>query len=406
MLPYFRRGFLASSAINQFGFSITYLCLLTLSIKSNPVIGVVWIFSAQYFAIAVSGTLMGLISHFISPVSIIRLSEVIRLFLISFLVFKNKVSLELLVSASFIIQLFEGFYNPCRFHFINNVFKEESEKNSFIAQLQSADNSAMLIGPAVAGILISILGVKIGFLIDAITYLINSLFWISIKNKSSIVKNRTHPWKGYQLLFSNISLLKMNIGKLFGNVLFVVWSIFLPIIIQSNYLKSSFPKIQGIAMGIMALGLLLTNLIISKLIFFKRKQSIDILFLNSSIWSTIIAISFLGYLVIFKIQSYAIIILFTAAFFFGISNAGLRTAGILIGQKITPKEYLHLVIAASDSLVRLITAGVSLIIGFLFNYYNLPLVYCFALITSLIFSFAAVSFYKKARLHNFSLEKT
>lgn len=62
---------------------------------------------------------------------------------------------------------------------------------------------------------------------------------------------------------------------------------------------------------------------------------------------------------------YSLYSIFFTSFILGIANGAFRTCGILMGTRITPKHKLHLVIAASDSIVRPVAGGMVAFIGFM-----------------------------------------
>ena len=53
------------------------------------------------------------------------------------------------------------------------------------------------------------------------------------------------------------------------------------------------------------------------------------------------------------------------ALLLGVSVACFRTGGIILGQKITPAESLHLVVSSSDSIARFWTGVLTIVYGWM-----------------------------------------
>lgn len=82
-------------------------------------------------------------------------------------------------------------------------------------------------------------------------------------------------------------------------------------------------------------------------------------YLRTGIVSILLALTLIAFSFIY--QSYFTLLF--ASFLFGIANAGLRTSSILIGTGVTPSHLMHLIISASDSIIRPMAGLTSVILG-------------------------------------------
>ena len=171
-----------------------------------------------------------------------------------------------------------------------------------------AFNSSRIIGPAIAGVLISIIGMSGCFYLNGISFLavIAALFWIKL-NKS-IIQNNNSAFKdlkeGLIFISGNRSILGLismvTVMSLFG----ISYIILMPVFV-SNVLHIGVSGL-GVLMSSIGLGALIGSLILARLGDFKYKGKLlicsiflfSLLLINFSlsksyIWS-IVSLAFLG----------------------------------------------------------------------------------------------------------------
>ncbi len=297
-----------------------------------------------------------------------------------------------MIGLSLAINLCEGIYHPSRYQFINHSITNRDKKNAFLLNLQSIDSIMMIIGPAIAGFLISMFNPQICFILDGVTYGLSFIFWLLFIDVNAIRYHKfTDILLGYKLLFSNKNLVKINLGRLLSNSMAILWGITLPIMIVNNFEEVLFAKIQGICLCFTALGLILTNFYLSRLAIHKKYGVLEIILLRTAFFSICTGLLLLYYMISVNIN---FILLWVTALMFGIITASLRSASIIIGQNVTPQDYLHLIMASGDSIVRLGSALLALLTGTILAKYNNAHIYNVGIIISFVSCILALIFYK------------
>ena len=156
--------------------------------------------------------------------------------------------------------LIDGFYIPARQVFISELLSRRADLANAIALNSASFHLARLVGPAIGGILIAIIGEGPCFLLDAISYgaVLISLFTITVNHvapttaRRSVLKQmkegieyiRFHPM--VRLLLANMSFICL-IG--------IAHSILLPILVRDVYLRG--PQDLGFLTGASGFGALI-----------------------------------------------------------------------------------------------------------------------------------------------------
>lgn len=254
-----------------------------------------------------------------------------------------------------------GIFHSNRFQYINLYFPDTKEKNLFISKLQSVDTTASILGPVVAGLVITFLPMNISFLIDSFIYLVTAIFWMVQKRVVIPNQKEMKLLEGYHVIGKMKSLRDMILARIIGGIPMVVWSALLPLLLIKYLDKNLFSSSQGMALTVMSLGVFLTNIFLPK-IKHGSMETIEKNYLSLSVLPLTIGFFIIGlgnHLEFIDLVSLCIVSLFL-----GISVACFRTGGIILGQKITSVRSLHLVIGSSDSIVRLMTGLLTVIYGF------------------------------------------
>lgn len=122
-------------------------------------------------------------------------------------------------------------------------------KNRFIARLQSVETVSGVVGPALGGMLLSLFSLKIGFFVDATTFFLSFIYWVTetATKNNDIHRNKHNVWQGYAVIIKNNNLLLMNVARIVGNYLFALWGVLLPVTLATRFVQRDFPLYQGLS---------------------------------------------------------------------------------------------------------------------------------------------------------------
>ncbi len=148
--------------------------------------------------------------------------------LLTYFTFQNQLSITLLILLSAFQGLITAFDTPCRQAFLFDMIHDRQDLPNVIALNSTLVNIARLLGPALAGILITYFGEGGCFLIDTLSYLavIGSLILIKIPEKESfkakspnhilqdltegyVYTIQSHPIRSVIILLALVSLMGM-----------------------------------------------------------------------------------------------------------------------------------------------------------------------------------------------------
>ncbi len=119
-------------------------------------------------------SLAGVISDRYNKHKIIVLTQIfamIQAFVLAFLTLSNIVNIWHIIILSIMLGLINAFDMPTRQSFVVELIEDKKDLSNAIALNSSIFNTARLIGPTIAGILISAFGEGVCFLINAISYI-------------------------------------------------------------------------------------------------------------------------------------------------------------------------------------------------------------------------------------------
>jgi len=141
----------------------------------------------------------GVLSDRSNRIRIITLTQFLALLqalTLSILVLTDKISVWHIVSLSIFLGIVTAFDNPTRQAFVVEMVENKEDLGNAIALNSFMFNSARLIGPSIAGILIAIAGEGICFLINAISYVavIVALFMMKVKPKQK-TESKKRVWQ-------------------------------------------------------------------------------------------------------------------------------------------------------------------------------------------------------------------
>lgn len=356
--------YLVLSAASIFGSSLTSLCFLTIATSKHGFKGSFTILATFYFAVAVSGLVASLAGRFRGTSSLLGTMEILRALILIFCIFCAVDHLYILAISNFLLALLDGVHHPNAYHWISNTFTAEQDKNQFIVQLQSMNSIGAAIGPIAGGSLILLLGTTTALIIDCITFMATAIYWLSIvKNTAPQYQDKLPLLIGYKTIWSNKKLRYLNACRIFGNGAFLYWNLILPYLLIHFFARQDFAVLQGFSMATMALGIFFINGF-----GYKIAKSLKISMETLFGFVVIIASSILLVILLYAEQQVSAYLLIVMALLVGIANGSLRTSLITVGLSITPQHLVSIVIAAGDSVVRLLTAVLGLLLGMMMLY--------------------------------------
>lgn len=359
------RPFFVVSALNQLGGSLTSVVLLTLATINYGAQGAVFIWIAFYVAVSMGGALVPILDRYWTGLLAIFVSEIARATLLLPIVAFPDSPLLLLCATQFAISLFESVYHPNRYSFINQVFPEQKQKAEFLAHLQTFDSIAGVIGPVCAGLLILSVSFQVGLLLDIATYVVSAVYWRRMSYGRNL-RSQLSPnlMAGFRALVDNSQVRNVNVARILGNGLFVFWGVFLPSAVVRGIGVEQSPLAYGVSAGAMAAGIAIGGYGISRYIRNSRMVSLRVV-----IWLAALAVFSAGMAMLPAVYGRAVGFagIVMIASLLGMAIAGSRTACVVVGQQVTPAPILHLVMAAGDSVVRILSAALAMILGLLVN---------------------------------------
>jgi MFS family permease len=137
----------------------------------------------------------GVLSDRLNRIRIITLTQflaLIQALILSILVLTDRIEVWHIVSLSIFLGIVTAFDNPTRQAFVVEIVEDKNDLGNAIALNSFMFNSARLIGPSVAGILIAVVGEGICFLLNAISYIavIIALFAMKVKPKQKTTSTK------------------------------------------------------------------------------------------------------------------------------------------------------------------------------------------------------------------------
>lgn len=117
-----------------------------------------------------------------------QILSMIQAFLLAFLVLGHYINIYLVIFLNFFLSCVNALDTPARQSFVIDLVEDKADLSNAIALNSSLFNSSRLIGPSIAGMLISLFGEGMCFLINAVSYLAVIYSLLSLKIKSYVPK--------------------------------------------------------------------------------------------------------------------------------------------------------------------------------------------------------------------------
>lgn len=266
----------------------------------------------------------------------------------------------------------ESFNMPANSPFVYDIVTSENYADCTSIS-QGLNRLSELIGKAIAGTLITLLGAPIALFIDALTFLISGLICATIPYQSKAdktVKVQVKPVlcdmkAGFTYLCSKQILLTMSISLAIINVMFVPFSSYM-VAYAVDYLMADVQYIS-IAFSLFSFTTIIGSLIASKAINkFKVSKLLSLFLIISSMFNIILAA--LSYLSNAALAQTILVILFAPlGLLVGVLSVFISTQLLLH----TEQTYLSRVMSLINAICLALLPIVSLVCSFLAIYFDL-----------------------------------
>ena len=190
-----------------------------------------------------------------------QILAMIQSLVLAFLVFNHSIEVWHVILLSIFLGCINAFDMPARQSFVVDMIEDKKDLGNAIALNSSMFNSARLIGPSVAGILISVTGEGICFLINGLSYIFVIVFLLKMNISPREIKAKSaQAFKGFKEGFKytfgflpiRSILLLLSLVSLMGMPFTVLMPVFAKTILHGG--SHTF----GFLMGAMGLGALIS----------------------------------------------------------------------------------------------------------------------------------------------------
>lgn len=329
----------AGTTINLMGTEITKLVIPTIAILllKATTMEVGLLKAAETIAFPLLGLFAGVLADRKSPKKILILTYILQALVIlcvPLFYYMNQLSIYILLVIAGLMGVLHVFSNLAYLSLIPKVSKKGNLVDSN-SKLNVSQSFAQISGPAIAGLIIKILGNVFSLFFDALSFLISCCFMGAIKiNKvSNITTNNSKSIKediieGLKFVLSNKTLRILLIITSFGNLGF---SIIQPLFLISAYNKFSLsPDKVGIILAIGSSGLILGAFLNSKVV--------NLLGIGKTLWFSILTIVIAGSSLVFIKEQYSFYTLSFCWFMICFSIPFYNINQFTLRQLLTPSE--------------------------------------------------------------------
>lgn len=271
---------------------------------------------------------------------------------------------------AFLIALLGALETPNNNATIPELIKEETNLSKYYSIHQTIDYTLLLILPIIINFSLKYISFDFIYIILALFFIAGCVPWIFIKNYI-FYKNPTNEnsniwketFKGYYIIYKDKSLLLLNLTRLFNNMIFSVTAVGIPFLISylSGGNMSEVIDLKTFYEMFVSISFIIISLIFTiKLL--DNKYTINIMAISTPV------VVFIAYILLYATKSP--LFFYTLGISIGIGQYFGRISTITIGQKITQRSDLPIVILAGDTVTRIFTLGLTSLMIFLLNSYN------------------------------------
>ncbi|MED2974242.1 MFS transporter [Fictibacillus sp. B-59209] len=331
------------------------IALATLAVQiTGSGIAAAWLISINAVATFTIGFTAGPLIDKNSRKKVMLISDVARAILLIPFFFLTKETFWVAYILTFLLACFNSLFHPARESYIQTLFKGE-ERLDIITTVQSSLSIVSLLVPSIAGLLISLIDIKIAFVINILTFIISALLILQIKSdpKNDIKEHKNFldtALSGWKYILTNKRLVNLNITRVLltsGIAIFSVVSYQL-LVDTSKILKDdisfiTFPLLLGIVSSLQGIGSLTAGLTIKKHKKYLADKQQLLMVIAGIIFATGYAVWAIGSIYVILIGSY----------FIGLALVIGRTGIISYGQEVADPEFMGRAITAGDAMARI-----------------------------------------------------
>ncbi len=348
---------LAAISLETLGAGISGLALVAAAINISEVSGATVVVASSLAGVALGGALVGAAASRLSPHIALLIGEAMRACCVLCL-FTMDAGLPLLGVLAAGIALASAFTIANRWDIL---FKSPEYSETNIYHIQQVEVIAGILSPLAAGYMTGSFGTRYAYL-SSFTFLIAGfLAWIIFCwRMSSFAKPTSNHWSGYACIINSKPLSFLIILRILTGSSLVIWSIYLPSALHAVY-GDGFASVQGELAALSAIAVACSGFL------FKSDKAKKGLIQRFVLLASGSMLMYGLSMAIFASDSQSIYLLCLAAIAFGFYVTSIRTSIVHIGKVITPPESISAVIAAGDSMVRVVNFLVSICFGLLLS---------------------------------------
>ena len=341
---------------------------------------------AIYFAMAFGGILTPLLSKWYKASNSLLGLEIFRCLILTIFPFLfQKYPITIPIFTFLISSISASFHSIKLSGIISGSSHNDDSLRKAIHSTSGMEGIVAIFSGIFAIISLEIINYKILAVIDALTYLALTIMLFPKVRDSSLGDN-FKIFHGFSVIFRSKNLSFFTMSRILQNIpsssISFLMPMFIPLMLGdvNKYAAGlvSFTSFQAISFGFF-----------SRYISKNYRQNFVI---NFSSLATILNLIIVVTLLIIEVEL-GITSLIIVGILSGLSMAGFRMNGILIGTKITPKESMHVVISSGDTIVRISTAAYLSIFTFAMSLQHTS-VLIFILLASLVCIFKVQMFLK------------
>ncbi|GEM_PF-3912482 len=376
--------FVAAALLSQLGLALTRVAIITIAATHFGATAAVTLWVAMNVGTVTSGFLIPFV---VQPrigffaIFIVALGK-IALLLGSLFALTYVDFFPFLVACQFSLSCLDGLLNPLKYFYLNRVAVDVKQREIIINRLQSYEGAASTVAPAIVAVLSFFLEIWFCLYLDVIFLSVVAAYWAwqLRRHCPDIHRNRrSSPLGGFIQILQSPKLRRLTSARLLGPLMGTFWAALIPTLLLEMIPTADYARYYGLCLAISASGMVFGSHIILQ--FMKSNASGKLIMLGIIAG---IASCCAGIFMIMSLVELHVFYILLVCSLLGISTAAARTLVVSIGQRISPPESLHLIIAAGDSISRVWAAVFSTLCGGFIGAYQIsqvPLAIAIGLIT-------------------------
>jgi MFS family permease len=192
-------------------------------------------------------------------------SSMVLAFILGILTITNVVTVWHIIFLAFLLGIIQAVDITARQAYVVELVEDKKSLSSAIALNSTIYNSARVVGPTIAGVLITVFGLGMAFIFNSLSYIAVIIALIFIKTKSATSHVHHNPFKaiheGLQYAFSHPTIKSLLVSTVFISVFGWSYSTLMPVVANDIF------KLNAAGLGYLyaatGIGALLATIIIS-----------------------------------------------------------------------------------------------------------------------------------------------